>query len=320
MGGWSRKHNQGGLAIRRAVAALLLSSLFFVTSVAVAHADPDFVLVEAEARAGDIVHFSITGAKGPVTYELEIGHHDVVEDAVGTGSVVTGEFFLPHLGDSGRTVTVKAEIREPGDKTTVKRKLHYLGPAPAATHPTDPVSAPEPAAQPKAPPPPSAPAPSVLLPTALPPEPASATHGATAPASRTPAARRRSRHGAKQDKVKKRGHTPSSSSSSSSSSGGGGGGKPSRHAPRRKTRAKRPAPRTAPLFDGVPEPGAEGSVSTKEDGYASRDAPPAAVLTGTRAASGGDSMLSAAVLVPGLMGVAALVLTGATLHRRRRLR
>ena len=313
MGGWSRKHNQGGLAIRRAVAALFLSSLFFVTSVGVAHADPDFVLVEAEGRAADVVHFSITGAKGPVTYELEIGHHDVVEDGVGAGSIVTGEFTLPHLGDSGKTVTVKAEIREPRDRTTVKRKLHYLGPAPAAARPTDPVSAPAPAAQPPAPAAPSAPAPSVLPPAVLPPEPAHTTNAATAPASRTPAVRRRSRHGGKRGKVKARRQTPSSSNSS-------GSGKPRRDSARKKTRAKRPGPRTAPLFDGVPEPGAGNNGPTKEDGPASRTAPPAAVLTGTRAASDGDGMLSAAVLVPGLMGVAALVLTGATLHRRRRLR
>jgi hypothetical protein len=219
-----------------------------------------------------------------------------------------GEFTLPHLGDSGRTVTVKAEIREPGDKTTVKRKLRYIGPAPAAAYPTDPVPAPEPAAQP-----PSASTPSVLPPAVLPPEPAHTTQETTAPVSHTPVARRRSRRGAKQGKVKARGHTPSSSSSSRKRKAG-------RDSPRKKTRAKRPAPRTAPLFDGVPEPGADNDGPTKKDGYASRNAPPAAMLTGTRAASGGDSVLSVAVLVPGLMGVAALVLTAATLHRRRRPR
>jgi len=95
---------------------------------AAAHTDADFAVAEGEARAGDPVHFSITGTKGQYTYELEIGNLDVVEDTVASGNI-SGEFTLPHLGNSQKTAVVKAVIRESRHKTTVTRKLRYLGPA-----------------------------------------------------------------------------------------------------------------------------------------------------------------------------------------------
>ena len=316
MGGWCREHDQGRLGIRRTLAAVFFTSLFLVTSVAVAHADPHFALVEAEARAGDVVHFSITGADGPVTYELEIGPHDVVEDTVGAGSVITGEFTLPHLGDSGKTVTVKAEMRERRDKTTVKRKLRYLGPALPATRPPQPASAPQPASDPPAVLAPAAqeapPAAQALA--ALPQAPPHTTPGSATPVSRTKAVPRRSRHRGRQGKPRGRRDAADRHIRSR--------GKPGRNPARRKARATKPGPRTAPLFDGIPETGAGNGTSGKQGGYASLNAiaPSAAVLTATRATSGGDGPFTAAVLVPGIMGVAALALTATALHRRRRLR
>jgi hypothetical protein len=298
------------LGIRRALAAVFFSSLFFVTSVGVARADPGFTLVEAEARAGDLVHFSITGAHGPVTYELEIGDHDVVEDAVGAGSVIVGEFTLPHLGDSGKTVTVEADIRERHDRTKVKRKLRYLG---AALPPTraapPPQAAPEPAAEPPALPAAAAPAPANPPSAAPPPPPAGAAQDSADPATRARTVRRRSARRGRQGGVRSRGSRPAR------------GGKPDRRSPRRKSRKKKRGARTAPLFDGVPEPGAGNYLSGRSGGHASVNAiaPPAATLVAARTAPG-DGGLSAAVLVPGLMGVAALMLTGIAVHRRRRLR
>ena len=93
---------------------------------AAAHTDLSFVLTgpETQARAGDPVHFSITGAQKLVSYELEVADTEVLE-----GSAVSGQFTMPDLGEAARVVTVEAELRGPGKKkTTVKRKLMYLGP------------------------------------------------------------------------------------------------------------------------------------------------------------------------------------------------
>jgi hypothetical protein len=284
-----------------------------------AWADPDFALVEAEARAGDVVHFAITGAKGNVTYELEIGHHDVIEDAVGAGTLVAGEFVMPHLGDSPKTVTVEAEMREPRDRTKVKRKLRYLGPAMAATRPAQVESAPSPPASqpPAAAPPPAAESPAAQPPAPAPPpavavgpERAHTVQGITTPRSRTRATRRRSARRGKRGKVHARRAAPRADRRH--------GRKPAR----KQARSRRPGARTAPLFDGIPEPGA-GKGSAGGDGAFSTlnaIAHAAATLTGARTGAGAGDGLNAAVLVPGLMGVAALVLAGTAVHRRRRLR
>ena len=117
------------MAIRRRGAGVFFSALIFLMSAAVAHADPTFVLAESQARAGDSVHFTITGADDHVTYEVEVADRDVLEgEADGDGGVVAGQFTMPDLGSAAKSVQVEAEIREDDDKTTVKRKLQYLGP------------------------------------------------------------------------------------------------------------------------------------------------------------------------------------------------
>ena len=51
-------------------------------------------------------------------------------EADGDSGAVSGQFTMPDLGAGAKSVTVEAEIRDDGDdKTTVKRKLQYLGPA-----------------------------------------------------------------------------------------------------------------------------------------------------------------------------------------------
>ena len=303
-----------------------MGSLIFFASVGAAHAHPDFALVEAEARAGDTVHFSITGANGTVTYDLEIGHHDVVEDAVGAGKVVVGQFTLPHLGDSSKTVTVEAEMRDSRHKKTVKRKLRYLGPALAATRPP-PDPGPQPAAEPPAaaapaaaPPPAQDRGPVVQSPSSAPPAlapsgPSHADQRATKPASRTRRVRRRARRGRKQAKSQTQRYTTNSVGRSRPKS--------RRGSPAKKRRAQQPGPRTAPLFDGVPERRTGKDAAEKASGYATLNsiAPTAAVLAPRAELPAGEGGgISAAVLVPGLMGLAALALTGTVLHRRRRLR
>ena len=66
-----------------------------------------------------------------MTYDVEVADRDVVEgEGDGDSGPVSGQFTMPDLGGSAKSVTVEAVIRDDGDdKTTVKRKLQYLGPA-----------------------------------------------------------------------------------------------------------------------------------------------------------------------------------------------
>jgi hypothetical protein len=281
-----------------------------LANAAAAQAKPDFALVESEARAGDIVHFAITGARSPVKYELEIGDDDVLEDAVGSGSVIAGEFRLPDFGHSNRTVTVKAEIRESGDKTKANGKLRYLGRALPAPRLPDSVPATALAADPPAAAAPAAAPPALAPPAAPPPGPAATTKPQpTTPVSGASKARRRSGgHRRPRERAAARGRTRA--------------GKPhqGRDTPRRKRRATGPGPRTAPLFDGVPEAGYDGRSDRRKRGHSSitsllpTEAGPAADTAAE------DAQALTALLVPGLAAVAAITLAGAALHRRRRLR
>jgi hypothetical protein len=285
---------------------------------AAAHTDADFALVESEARAGDAVHFSITGAKGQFTYELEIGNLDVVEDTIGTGSI-TGEFTLPHLGNSQKTATVKAVIRDPRQKTTVTRKLRYLGPALPPPRAEKPDQAEKPAPEP-------APAPVPVAQTpASQPSAGSAPSGApsSSPAAQqqhaVPASRARARHRSRRRGSRHR-STPRLTTSHPSARKRRGGNRRDGHRGKGRTRG-RLRPRTAPLFDGVPEGAARGGIPGGRDSYAAPNAiVPVALVSATRSSSSGDGGLGAAILVPGFMGLAALGLAGTALHRRRRLR
>jgi hypothetical protein len=287
-------------------AAVFLGTLFLLASVAAAHSDLGFVLTgpETQARAGDAVHFSVTNPQKLVSYELEVGDTEVLG-----GSAVSGQFTMPNLGEASRTVTVEAELRGPGKKkTTVKRKLLYLGPALEAGGPpvAQPVDLPVVPQQPV-----SAPVP-IHTPAAA---------GIPAPAALAPAAKPRSagapkRHARKRHSVKRQRHTSKSRRATHR--------KRHRRDKASRTRAKGPAPRTAPLFDGVPEPGSprhpqgnQGNQGNDAPGLKAI-APPTAALTATGGAGSGESNL--AILVPGLLGLAAFALAGVTLVRRQRSR
>jgi hypothetical protein len=267
-------------------------------SAAVAHADPGFVLAESQARAGDAVHFSITGADDRVTYELEVAGREVLEgEADADGKVISGQFTMPHVGGSPRSVEVEAEIREPDDSTTVTRRLQYLGPALVA-----PVQAePQPAAAPVVPQPTASAPASTQTPAAT------ETTPSTAPKVKQRSKRSQRRHRRARRRVVRHRGTPSSSSQ-----------RAKRGSHTKAKRAKRPAARTAPLFDGVPEPDSGGySAGPDEESSAREAGPPAAVLT-TPVASRDGGEPAAAILVPGLLGLAGFILAVATLLRRRR--
>jgi hypothetical protein len=263
----------------------------------VAHADPRFALTESQARAGEPVHFSISGAEGRVDYGLEVGDIEVLE-GTSTAKVVTGQFTMPDLGAAGRTVTVEARIREPDDTTTVRRSLEYLAPAPP---PPAPVATPP------------APAPTAVAQAQPPPEPIHSVVGGKAP----PRPKRAGKPHAQrppQNAEKRRAGTRRPSTTTRRQATRGRAGK------RKKARHRRAAPRTAPLFDGVPESPAGPGTDDRGGGFLALNAifPPTTASIPSPG-SGPDGGLSAAVLVPALLGLAALMLAGATLARRRRL-
>ncbi len=294
-------------------------------SAAVAQADPSFVLAESQARAGDAVHFSITGGEDQVTYELQVADRDVLNGgADGDNGAISGQFTMPDLGGTAKSVTVEAEIRDDGDdKTTVKRKLQYLGPAakvdptpvppapvaaPAA--PQQAVSGPAPAQGPAAAAAPSAPAPAAER---------RAKRKRRQARRRRAAARRRDissrsqRENQSEGKSKSKNEQPSSSAKRDAKAKATAKAKAKRH--------KRPAARTAPLFDGVPEPESGGSSADDlSESEQARAKLPAGVLTTAVANRGGDDQHATAILLPGLLGLAAFVLAGATLVRKRRTR
>jgi hypothetical protein len=278
-------------------------------SAAPAFAQPGFELVETSARAGDLVHFSISGVEGPVSYELEIDDEEVVEGS-GAGSVA-GVFSAPDLGDAARTVKVEAEIRASGKRKKVKRKLEYLGaalpvasPPAASSAPPTPVA---PVAVPEAAPSPTnaASAPSALVG----PVPAAATKPRTNHRAPRQSDRRRAARHRRQVKETGKSHRRSRR----------GGGRRDREGATGKTRSKRPLPLTAPLFDGVPEPGA-GELSGGVGALAATAlAPPSAAERAKRTVLGEDGGLNVAFALPALLGAAAIVLAGSAAIRRRRL-
>ena len=289
-------------------------------SAAVAQAEPSFVLVESQARAGDAVHFSITGAEDRVKYDLEVAGRDVLAgEADGDAGAISGQFTMPDLGGTAKSVTVEAEIEDDGDdETTVKRKLQYLGPAVQV----DPAPAP----------------PVALTVPATPQQTGSGTAPAqgpaaaaapTAPAKAQRRAKRKRRQARKRRAAARRRDISSPSRSERTSE------RKSEQASRRAhrdakeeakakakgKRVKRPAARTAPLFDGVPEPESGGSSAGEaSESEKARANLPAGVLTTAVANRNGDDQHATVILIPGLLGLAAFVLAGATLLRKRRTR
>jgi hypothetical protein len=256
-------------------------------------------LAQSQARAGDVVHFSITGADDRVTYEVEVADREVLEgEADADGGVISGQFTVPHLGGTAKSVEVKAEIRESDDRTTVTRKLQYLGPALAAPAPAEP----QPAA-----------APVVPQQTAVAPPPAPVPAATEATPSPSPAVKHRSkrvqrRHRRRARRTDERHHETRSSD------------KPAvRGSHAKPERTKPHTPRTAPLFDGVPEADSGGYPAPDVESSAPEPRPPAAVLTSPASSRVGDEP-AAAILIPGLLGLAGFLLAVATLVRRRRSR
>ena len=307
MGGLNKQLGQGGSAIHAAIAALFCTLLLLVGA-APAHAGPGLHLDESEARAGQVVHFSISDIDEEEAYLIQIGDRTLAAGSGTKSEQVSGQFTMPDLGGGDRKVTVEAEIRDGDDKKTPKRKLRYIGgpPAPALTVADTPPATPP------------APAPAALPPAAPAPAPAQPLTAAGVPASERHAIRPRSRRAPPRHARKKSRSERRRSRSQAD--------RPKRHGRdsavkrAKRNKAKRNRDRTAPLFDGVPEPGSGGSGGSSDTGSGLNDgntiAPPAAALTGAGADIGGG--LSAAVLVPALLGLAALALTGTVLLRRRR--
>ena len=265
-------------------------------------ADPTFLLAQSEARSGDTVQFSIAGAKKHVTYEIEVAGKEVLEGSGSEGGTILGEFTMPDLGAASRTVTVEAEIDERRGTTVARRKLQYLLPAspgPLVTAPPAlvPAAAPVVLQQEAAPPPepvhPIAPATAPVAPAP------GGSHSARAPrqAGGKPRATGRNR-GARRHVVAEQRRAKHAASHGA------------KHRPNR-----RPA-RTAPLFDGIPEPGSgqRSAARGDEHGLLSLNAiaPPTTALSAATADG-----LGAAVIVPALLGLAALALGGTALLRKR---
>jgi hypothetical protein len=305
VGGWNRSSSsttREGPAIPRALAAPVFTTLCLLLSAAPACADPTFLLAQSEARAGDTVQFSIAGANKHVTYDIEVGGKEVLEGSGSPGRMILGQFTMPDLGASSRTVTVQAEIDERRGTTVARRNLQYLLPAPSqpmvsAPLATEPLAAPV-VVQQGAPPPPEPP--HTIPPATAPVAPASVQKRPTrAPrhARGEPRATGRNR-GPKRHIVVER--------------------RSARHGAKHgaKHRTKRRAARTAPLFDGIPESGSGPGSAAQADGpgFLSLNAiaPSTSVLTAAKADG-----LTAAVMVPALLGLAALALTGTALLRKR---
>jgi hypothetical protein len=304
-----RKLEQGGSAIRSGVAAFF-GALVLLAGAAPAHAGPSLRLAEYESRAGEVMHFSISDIDEDETYVLEIGDRRVADGSGTEAEEISGQFTMPDLGGGERKVTVEAEIGDEDDSTTVKRKLRYLGgPAPAPA-----------IAGPPAPPPP-APAPASLTPAPRAPDPIPALTVPAAPASPssgdTTRSKRATRRARKGRTTEQRPSPPRRVESRRHDSA-------SKLAKRKRAKAKRDRPRTAPLFDGVPESSSGGAAAPARPAGSlglNAVAPPTAALTRAAADTGAQAGPALAVLVPALLGLAALALgCTAVLRGRRRAR
>ena len=284
--------------------------LTFLVSAAPAAAHRNLEFTETGARSGDVVHFSITGLDGAVTYELTADDRKIVEGA-GIDDV-SGAFTMPDLGSSARAVKVEAEIRESGKRKKVKEKLDYLGAA-LPVPKTPPVSKTPPAPDP-------APAPPVVVPPSVAsPEPVStptAVQGASSVTALTqPSSSAKPHKSSRKPSVERTGHVvrheaPRHVQSRRERLGTGGA---SWH-----HRVRRSHARTAPLFDGVPEAGA-GS-TTQPTGTSSLNAiAPRTLSAATDTPSGADGSAFFVIVVPALLALLSFALAGTVVVRRRRL-
>jgi hypothetical protein len=287
----------------------LLATLIFSLSATTAHARPSLAIGEAGARAGDVVHFSISGLDGDASYEVEVDD-EWVTDGWGDG-VISDTFTMPDLGAGSRTVTVDVKLR---GRRKLSGELAYLGrslpvvktpvvktPAPAAPEPT--VAAP------------AAPAPAISSPKAVegPSAPSAVTSQPTSVphrsylqllASHRQAARDRTHREAARTNKARKSHRKRTHRT--------------RHSARWFARAWLRAFRAAPYPDHQHRSGANGAEDGGRIFSLNAIAPHTAALAATavRAGSGG---VNAAIVVPALFALAALLLAGTAAARRRRL-
>ncbi len=267
---------------------------------AVAHARPSFELTDSTARAGDAVHFSISGVEGwGVAYHLEVGGEDALDGR--DRNAVAGTFTMPDLGDGERSVVVDVQLWWADNQRKEKRRLEYLGPAlPVADVPA-PISTVT-SGEPQAAPPPEASS------------PAQALHGsAPAPTAGSPS-HRRPRQSRKRQATGPR-HAERAGERRRAAPRGRNRAK--RDGTARKRRAKRLGRGYKGFFHGYAEPRTKGRPSG--DGLLALNAmspyTAAFAVTGARAGDG----VNAAVAVPALLGLAGLTLAGTAMVRRRRL-
>jgi hypothetical protein len=275
-----------------------LTTLSFLSSVAVAHATPSLELSDTSAHAGDPVNFTISGVYGTVTYELDVDGTWVLDDSVDADDdgVVSGMFTMPDLGNAGRTVGV--EVALSGRRRRLQGDLQYLGPA-------LPVSAP---------PAPGLPSTTPVQPQAAPTPKEPYSGKVVEKTSPAQAATPRPRHGRRQGHGRNTGRPTRQAARSDA-------GHRHAHRDRRRhhrhegtkhTRPKHKSHRAAPTVSGTSGPQLQGKRLPPDPG-GSR--PSVLVAAGARPRGGAH----ATVVVPAVLGLASLALAGTALMRRRRL-
>lgn len=271
-----------------------------------AHARPSFGLTDASARAGDVVHFSITEPGGwGVAYHLEVADEDVLDGR--QAGAVSGTFTMPYLGESAKTVFVEAELWWSDNKRREKRRLEYLGPAlPAPDPPAPPPTSTVQALIPQT----AAPAPVVAPQTAATPVPAPAPAHSAAPDSRRPL-----RRGAESRAAEPRQAAARSDERRRGAHRTRAGEK--RDARKRHRRSKRSRRFQGGFYRGYAESTGGARWGGGKFFALNAIAPHSATLAAGAARSGGA--FNTAVAVPALLAAGALTLAGTAMLRRRRL-
>jgi hypothetical protein len=267
--------------------------LLLLLCASTAHARPSFELGTFSARAGDVVHFSISNVDGwGVAYHLELDGEDLLDGRF--NSSATGTFTMPDLGAEPMTLNLSAWLWWSDSRTRVNRTLEYRGPAlpPPPPAPAPATSAPAPAATPS-PQDGHAPAPAGKAPSSAPKPKATAEtrpRAHTAPGTNRRVAARAER---------RRGRTQRTRDDK-------------RRRAARKHRGSAPPVRGAgPFLNGFEGPGAAGPGAGSG---AAADDPD--VTLASRSADGWN----AAIVVPAVLTAVALALAGTAALRRRRLR